>query len=100
METITVTTEYLHSAATQINALADQYFNEYQALLTEVQDLTSTDWQGSDANAFLEKVTSFQQDFTLMKECMVDYAQYIESAAVNYETTQEDIKSRVSNLGK
>lgn len=98
MQSITVTPETLESQAGKVDQKASDYYNDYVKLLTEVRDMTSTDWKGEDAMAFKTKVEAFEADFKKMKSLMDEYASYLRQAAKNYRDTQENVKSNISSL--
>ena len=56
MTSIQVTPENLRTQAGKVDSLAGEYNDQYETLLNEVDNFTSTDWKGSDANAFREQV--------------------------------------------
>lgn len=98
MESILVTPENLNAKAGEVDGKASEYYSKYQSLLADVQNLTSTDWTGEDATAFLQKVQDFEPDFMKMKELMEEYAVFLRQAATNYTTTQENIKNTIAGL--
>ncbi len=98
MESIQVTTENLKSKSDEVSSMATDYYNHYEAFLNDIATLTSTDWKGDDANAFKEQVEGFRQDFVAMKEKMEEYANFLRTAAVNYEDTQSNTISTIKSL--
>lgn len=98
MESIKVTTEELRQKSEEVSALATEYFQHYEALLNDVATLTTTDWTGNDANAFREQVEGFRADFNNMKEKMEDYANFLRTAAVNYDETQSNVINVIKSL--
>lgn len=98
MESIKVTPENLRAQAAKVDQEAQNYYNEYRGLLTDVGTLTSSDWTGEDANAFRDKVNNFEPDFNKMKELMNEYANYLRQAADNYQNTQENVKNTIKSL--
>lgn len=98
MGSILVTPENLKTQAGKVDDEAGKYYTEYTGLLSDVRELTSTDYRGEDANAFREAVESFEPDFKKMKELMNEYAGFLREAAKNYETTQENIKRDMASL--
>lgn len=98
MESILVTPENLNNQANKVDGKASEYYNKYRSLLAEVQEFTSTDWTGEDANAFRQKVQNFEADFTKMKELMEQYATFLRQAAKNYQNTQDNIKNSIAGL--
>lgn len=98
MESILVTPENLRAQAGKVDNKAQEYYSAYQALLSEVETLTSTDWTGEDAQAFLAKVRDFEPDFNKMRELMEQYATFLRQAAQNYVDTQSNIKNTIQSL--
>lgn len=98
MDSILVTPENLDSQAKKVDNKATEYYNHYAALLNDVEQFTSTDWTGEDANAFREKVKGFEPDFTKMKELMEEYASFLRQAATNYRNTQENVRNNIKGL--
>lgn len=98
MESILVTPENLNAKAGEVDGKASEYYSKYQALLADVQSLTSTDWTGEDATAFLQKVQDFEPDFMKMKQLMEEYASFLRQASSNYTTTQSNIKNTIAGL--
>lgn len=98
MESILVTPENLRAQAGKVDDRAQEYYSAYQSLLSEVDTLTSTDWKGEDAEAFLAKVRDFEPDFNKMKELMGEYANFLRRAAQNYTDAQSNIKNTIQGL--
>lgn len=98
MESILVTPENLRAQAAKVDNKAAEYYNRYRSLLSDVENFTSSDWTGEDANAFRQKVQGFEPDFSKMKELMEQYASFLRQAAANYQNTQENIKNTISGL--
>lgn len=98
MESIKVTPENLKSQATKVDNEAQAYYDEYRKLLSDIEQLTSSDWTGEDANEFRTKVQGFEADFNKMKELMNEYANFLRQAASNYQNTQENVKQSIRGL--
>lgn len=98
MESIKVTPENLITQAGKVDDEAGRYYNEYRSLLADVQELTTTDYKGDDANAFREKVEGFEQDFDKMKKLMNEYANFLREAAKNYQNTQQNAINTIKGL--
>ena len=98
MESITATYADMKKAASDIDNLAESYETDYQKFLSEVETLTTTDWKGTDADAFRTKVSEFRDDFAKMKQLMNDYATFIRQTAIEYENTQNHVKQQASTL--
>lgn len=98
MESIQVTTENLTSEAERIENLATDYYNQYEALFQDVDTLTSTDWVGDEASAFKNQIEGFREDFSRMKQKMDEYANFLRTAAKNYEETQQHSIDTIKSL--
>lgn len=98
MESTKVTPEILRNQAAKVDEEANRYYSEYRNLLSDVGEMTTTDWTGQDANEFRDKVGNFEPDFNKMKELMNDYANYLRQAADNYDNRQETTRSAIRGL--
>ena len=98
MESIQVTTESLRGKAGEVREKAEEYSTRYQSFLSDVGELTTSDWKGDDANAFREQVEGFREDFERMKGLMDEYAQFLEDAARRYEDTQTNVSNTIKSL--
>ena len=98
MTSIQVTPENLRTQAAKVDNIAGEYSEHYDALLAEVDSFTTTDWKGSDANAFREQVQGFKDDFVKMKELMNEYANFMRNAAQVYEDTQREVINQAKSL--
>lgn len=98
MEYIRVTPQTLRAQAAKVDQEAQNYYSEYQGLLRGVDDLTSKDYKGADAEAFKNKVYNFEPDFNKMKELMNEYANFLRQAADNYDNTQENVINTINSL--
>lgn len=98
MEKLWVTPSQLRTAANDVDNLASDYKSLYGELLTKVDEFTSSDWQGKDANEFRQKVRDFEDDFNKMKQLMNDYATHLRKAADDYEANQDNISNQIKGL--
>lgn len=98
MDYIKVTPQTLRNQAAKVDQEAQNYYAEYQGLLRDVDDLTSQDYKGADAEAFKNKVYNFEPDFNKMKELMNEYANFLRQAADNYDNTQENVINTINSL--
>ena len=87
----------LKAAATEIDNLAADYQRAYEQLYTEVQNLAQT-WQGKDNLAFTNQIEGFQDDFQKMQNLMIQYAEYLNTTAQNYQDTQDDRVTQAQRL--
>ena len=93
-----VTTERLVSSAGAIEEKIAKYNSEWAKLYTELQSLKSTQWQGIASDTFNSKLEAYRNDFEEMSKVLMEYAQYLKTAADNYVKTEEAIKDAASNL--
>ena len=98
MESIQVTPANLRKAAGEVETLAGTYKKQYGDLFSLVETFTTTDYQGMDAKEFCAKVKDFEDDFLKMKTLMDEYAQFLKTAADDYEKNQENIRSQIASL--
>ena len=98
MESIQVTTENLINKAGEVEDKAGEYMARYEALLSDVDTLVTTDWKGDDANAFKTQIEGFREDFTKMKNLMEEYAAFLREAANNYDSTQSNTIDVIKSL--
>lgn len=98
MQSTKVTTEELKAKAREVDREADEYYNEYQGLLRDVEEFTSTDWKGEDANLFRDKVKGFEPEFNKMKELMNQYANFLRQSAENYDNRLNNTKNTINSL--
>ncbi len=98
MESLKVDTTNLASKAGEVNSKADDYYNKYTELLSDVATLTSTDYTGDEANAFKDQIEGFRDDFLKMKELMNDYAKFMTEASQSYEDTQSNAIAKIKSL--
>ena len=93
-----VTTERLVSSAGVIEEKTAKYNSEWAKLYTELQNLKSAQWQGVASDTFNARLEGYRNDFEEMAKVLTEYAQYLRTAASNYEKTEELIKDAANNL--
>lgn len=98
MNSITVTTQSLTTKAGEVDNLAAEYMSHYEALLNDVNTLTTSDWQGEDATAFRNQVEGFREDFQKMRSLMGDYADFLREAAGKYDSMQSNMINTIKGL--
>lgn len=98
MESIKVDTDQVRTAADVVDDYARNYENHYNELLKNVQDFTTTDWTGADADEFRNKVEDFRDDFVRMKELMNEYAKTLRDFAGSYDDEQTMIRQQAQGL--
>lgn len=98
MDSIQVTTEELYSAAAKVDEKAEFYETTYKNLLGKVENFTTSDFKGDDADAFRNQVNGFNDDFMKMKALMNEYAAALRNFAKNYVETQRNVKNQAQGL--
>ena len=93
-----VTTENLVSSAGFIEEKTAKYNSEWAKLYTELQSLKSAQWQGIASDTFNAKLEAYRNDFQEMAKVLLEYVNYLRTAADNYVKTEEAIKDAASNL--
>ena len=93
-----VTTERLVSSAGVIEEKTAKYNSEWAKLYTELQSLKSAQWQGIASDTFNAKLDAYRNDFEEMSKVLLEYVNYLRTAADNYVKTEEAIKDAASNL--
>ena len=98
MNSITVNTQTHINKASEVDEMAANYMSHYEALLNDVDTLTTSDWQGEDATAFRNQVEGFREDFQKMNKLMGEYADFLREAANKYNTMQENLISSIKGM--
>ena len=93
-----VTTERLVSSANVIEEKTAQYNTEWAKLYTELQSLKSAQWQGIASDTFNARLEGYRNDFEEMSKVLLQYAEYLKTAADNYTKAEEAIKDSASSL--
>lgn len=93
-----VTTERLVNSAQMIEDKTAKYNSEWAKLYTELQSLKSAQWEGIASDTFNARLEGYRNDFDEMAKVLLEYANYLRTAASNYEKTEEAIKDAASNL--
>ena len=93
-----VTTERLVQSATVIEEKTAKYNSEWAKLYAELQNLKSSQWQGIASDTFNAKLEAYRNDFEEMSKVLMEYVNYLRTAADNYVKTEEAIKDAASNL--
>ena len=93
-----VTTERLVSSAGVIEEKTAKYNSEWAKLYTELQNLKSAQWQGIASDTFNSKLKAYRNDFNEMAKVLMEYVNYLRTAADNYVKTEEAIKDAAGNL--
>ena len=93
-----VTTENLVDSANAIEDKTAKYNSEWNKLYTELQSLKSSQWEGIASDTFNSKLEGYRNDFDEMAKVLMEYANYLKTAAENYVKTEEAIKDAAIKL--
>lgn len=83
-------TEQIVKIAAQIEALSDDFNNEYTQMYSMIEGELSICWKGEDSDAFREKVGEMKHFFDTMRETMCDYATFLRNTANSHEARMND----------
>ncbi|MBR1823364.1 MAG: WXG100 family type VII secretion target [Ruminococcus sp.] len=90
-------TETVVNTAAQISSLGDDFFREYTALYTLVENDLSNCWKGEDADAFKQKVNEMKHYFESMRDVITEYATFLRNTANAHDARMEDSKGQVQS---
>lgn len=93
-----VETEKLTSAAEILTDKIESYNTEWGKLYTEVQDLTSTLWQGIASEQFNKQLEGYRNDFQELATTLESFVEFLKTSASGYEGTEDEIRSAASAL--
>ena len=93
-----VTTERLVTSSNIIEEKTAKYNSEWAKLYTELQNLKSNQWQGIASDTFNARLEAYRNDFEEMSKVLLEYVEYLRTAAENYVKTEEAIKDAAGNL--
>lgn len=94
---IKVNPAQLNTTAAQIDNAAGEYQKLFNKLFSDVGAMRAA-WQGVDNQAFTSQIEGFRDDFQLMQQVMVEYANFLKQAAKTYEATQQEITAGARRL--
>lgn len=93
-----VTTEELKASSNLIKDKTEEYNVAWNRLYTELENMKGTQWSGVANEAFNTRLEGFRNDFEEMAKVLMSYSEYLNTAAVNYENTEDAIKNAASRL--
>ena len=93
-----VTTEKLEGSANLIDEKTGSYNTEWEKLYSEVQNMKSSQWQGSASDTFNSKLEEYRNDFQEMATVLQEYAESLRTIATNYKNAEDALKDAASNL--
>lgn len=97
MATINVTPRELMSAASRIRDLAQEYQDQYTAVYQRTAEMGST-WKDEANRTFIRRIEGFQDDLNKMYGLMNAYAEYLQTAAKAYDSTQKAVIEAAQKL--
>lgn len=83
--------------AAQIEALSDDFGNEYTQMYSMIDGDLSDAWKGEDSEAFREKVGDMKHFFDTMREAMCDYATFLRNTANAHEARMEESRAQADS---
>ena len=93
-----VTTEKLEQSAGVIEEKTSKYNAEWEKLYAELQNLRTAQWQGIASETFHTKLEGYKNDFQDMAAVLLEYAEFLRTAAMNYKNTEEELTEAANNL--
>ena len=94
---IRVDYEQVHQSASMIKQKAAQYDETIQKIYSRMYQMQSV-WQGSDNQAFIDKLEQFKPQLNRMTEIIEQYALYLQKSADNYQALLQDRIMKAKNL--
>lgn len=82
------TQDVLHTSSC-LKQKANQYEEAIQKMYMRMHEMQSV-WKGTDQNAFIAQLDSFQPQLKKMTEIIRQYAAYLERSANQYEQLQNE----------
>lgn len=73
------------------------YDGTIQSIYARMHEMSAI-WQGSDNQAFISQLESFQPQLNRMTEIINEYASYLQKSADAYEQMQQDRIQQARNL--
>lgn len=96
-----ITSDSMRSLAGTLENLANDYTGIFTSRLygTVVTDVKKA-WIGEDADAVVNQLEGFRNDFENLVKVVNQYADYLRKAAKTYDDTQESLKQQAAALIK
>ena len=98
MAVIQVTPETLRQKASDVRSYKGEHDDVINKLRTLVNGLNET-FKGEAHDAFVAKFESMQSTFTNFSEMLEGYAKLLDTAATEFETQDQSLKTTMSNFG-
>ncbi|GKU29320.1 WXG100 family type VII secretion target [Clostridium folliculivorans] len=92
-----VSTEELRRSSTVILDKTAMYEAEYAKIYAEIANLR-VEWQGQASEAFNKQIEEYRNDFQELAKILKSYAEFLRTAAGNFEKTEDNLQNRIKNL--
>lgn len=89
--------EEVYQGAIALKQKAIQYDETIQKIYTRMYEMQSV-WQGSDNQAFINKLEHFKPQLKRMTQIIEEYSQYLNASAKNYQSLQQDRIAKARTL--
>lgn len=96
-----ITSESMRSLAQKLDGLAEEYTSIYTNQLygTVVGDVKKA-WVGEDADAVVNQLEGFRNDFGNIVKVINQYAEHLRKAAQTYDDAQDTLRQEAAKLTK
>lgn len=88
----------LSTAASNVTSYRSNYIDNYNDIITKANNLTTTSWGGTDAEAFAQKVNTFKNTFAQMESVLQEYINFLNNSAEAYKNAQTNVTSAANSL--
>lgn len=95
---LTSGSDELRAAANTISNLATEFFSDYQAMYSVIENDLSTVWIGSGADEFRNHAEDMKEHFETLHELMNEYSSQLINVANSYDSQETDIISQINAL--
>ncbi len=96
-----ITTDKMRSLAQKLENLATDYTSIYNnQLYGTVKEDVKKAWIGADADAVINQLEGFHNDFENITKVVNQYAEHLRKAAQTYDDAQESLRNSASALTK
>ena len=96
---IQVDTGELRRAVQVIDGLCDSYNQNYNGIMTDVDNM-STDWKFDDFSAYKAEIETMIPAFVQMREVIQEFQDFLIQAATSYENVQDTAVQEARNIIK
>ncbi|MFV0380142.1 MAG: WXG100 family type VII secretion target [Anaerorhabdus sp.] len=97
MKKIYVDPVTLERNSTRIDQLTQDYKKQIKMLIDEVEKMRAA-WQGSDNQAFTNKIYSFESDFNQVAILCDQYSEFLRISARSYRDIQDELVAQANKI--